>query len=80
MLEWVAISSTRGSSPPRDQVDSLLLNHLGSPRGRMVWLKNLSQDQDMRWEIFGRIQGCLCECVCICTRVTGPQLGDGSES
>ena len=36
MLEWVAISSSRRSSPPRDQVDSLLLNHLGSPRGRIV--------------------------------------------
>ena len=42
MLEWVAISSSRGSSPPRDsnpvllcllhwQADSLPLSHLGSP-------------------------------------------------
>ena len=35
ILEWVAISSSRGSSHPRDQThwhaDSLLLCHLGSP-------------------------------------------------
>ena len=38
ILKWVAISFSRGSSPPRDQArgpawqeDSLLLSHLGSP-------------------------------------------------
>ena len=40
ILEWVSISFSRGSSPPRDQshvlwhrqADSLPLNHLGSPK------------------------------------------------
>ena len=47
MLEWVAVSSSRGSSQPRDQicvsciyllhwqVDSLPLSHLGSPWNRI---------------------------------------------
>ena len=37
--QWVAMPSSRGSSPPRDQIcllnwqaDSLLLSHLGSPK------------------------------------------------
>ena len=50
ILEWVAISSSRASSRPRDppphwQADTLVLIHLGSPKrrkpdtnGRILWL------------------------------------------
>ena len=65
MLEWVAIFSSRGSSPPGDQVDSLLLNHLGSPRGRMVWLKILA---DIRvWD--GKYLGGYRDFVCVCVHM-----------
>ena len=43
ILEWVAISFSRGSSQPRDQTtspalqtDSILLNHLGSPHSNII--------------------------------------------
>ena len=49
ILEWVAISSSRGSSQPRDQthisciscvqVDSLLLSHGGRPTGNPEWVQ-----------------------------------------
>ena len=29
MLEWVAVSSSRGSSPPRDQTLGLLVSYIG---------------------------------------------------
>ena len=74
MLGWVAIFSSRGSSPPGDQVDSLLLNHLGSPRGRMVWLKILAEIRVWDGKYLGGYRDFVCACV------TGPQRGDGPES
>lgn len=34
----------------------------------------------MKQEMFERIHGSVCESVCTCTCVTGPQIDDGSES
>ena len=41
MLEWVAISSSRGSSSLHWRVDSLTLSHQGSPFLDRVWIKRV---------------------------------------
>ena len=56
ILEWVAISSSRGSSQPRDrihlvhllhwQADSLPLSHMGSPLLQWEWLKSKRPNED----------------------------------
>ena len=58
ILEWVDIPSSRGSSPPRDQlsspalqVDSLPVEPLGKPEYRLVILQTVFA-KDQREEIF----------------------------
>jgi len=62
ILEWVAVSSSRRSSPPRDQtrvpvppalpVDSLLLRPWGSPPNlrHMVRRRRASQEKSMEFK------------------------------
>ena len=48
-MEWVAISSSKGSSQPREcllhwQADSLPLSHLQNPENCMAFLKKLQTE------------------------------------
>jgi len=47
ILEWVVISSSRGSSRPRDRTHISYISGIGSPRGTYIYRKTMMESIGM---------------------------------